>query len=56
METYSNGSSERVRYDVNLNGNNANLSGKVDLGNGFTLTYDIKGNGSNIKAFDIAPS
>lgn len=33
--------------------NNKNVSGEVDLGNGFVLKYDIKGNGSNIKQFEF---
>jgi len=49
---------EIVEYTVFLNGNNANLDGRFtfDTGHdlaGFTLTYDIKGNGSNIKALSI---
>jgi hypothetical protein len=40
-------------FTVNLDGNNANLDGTVDVGNGYFLVYDIKGNGSNIKAFYI---
>jgi hypothetical protein len=52
-ETYSNGKNERVRYEIELHGNNANQDGRYDLGNGFVLIYDIKGNGSNIKNFRI---
>jgi len=52
-KTYSDGAVEIVRYAIPLNGNNANLDGRLDLGNGLTLTYDIKGNGSNIKALEI---
>ena len=33
--------------------NNKNVSGEIDLGNGFVLKYDIKGNGSNIKQFEF---
>jgi len=49
---------EVVRYTIQLNGNNANLDGKYTFGAdhdlaGFTLIYDIKGNGSNIKEFRI---
>jgi hypothetical protein len=40
-------------FTVNLEGNNANLAGTVDIGNGYSLVYDIKGNGSNIKTFYI---
>ncbi|MCL2497396.1 MAG: CehA/McbA family metallohydrolase [Symbiobacteriaceae bacterium] len=55
---YSDGSSKVVQYSVFLNGNNANQSGsyKFEAGHdlaGYTLTYDIKGNGSNIKEFKI---
>jgi len=55
---YSNGTSAVKRYTIELKGNNANLDGKFvfdathELA-GHTLTYDIKGNGSNIKAFCI---
>jgi hypothetical protein len=35
------------------NVNNKNVSGEVDLGNGYRLVYDIKGNGSNVKEFTI---
>ena len=57
-KVYSDGSSEIIRYSINLNGNNANLDCKYifesghDL-EGYTLVYDIKGNGSNIKAFKL---
>jgi len=57
--TYSDGSKEVVKYSINLIGNNANLDGKHKFGAdhklaGYTLTYDIKGNGSNIKEFKLA--
>jgi len=57
-ETYSNGTEQIVRYNINLNGNNANLDGRFTFGidhplTGYTLEYDIKGNGSNIKDFKI---
>ena len=56
--TYLNGETAVMTYSINLNGNNANLDGKYTFGAdhalaGYTLTYDIKGNGSNIKAFSI---
>jgi len=35
------------------NVNNRNVSGEVDLGDGFFLVFDIKGNGSNVKVFEI---
>jgi hypothetical protein len=49
---------EVVEYVIYLDGNNANLSGSYTFDDdhdlaGFTLVYDIKGNGSNIKAFSI---
>jgi len=52
------GASTVVRYVINLNGNNNNLDGRFTFGvghdlQGMTLTYDIKGNGSNIKVFSI---
>lgn len=52
------GTIDVATYIINLNGNNANLSGKYvfsaghDLA-GLTLTYNIKGNGSNIGVFNI---
>ncbi|MCL2752392.1 MAG: hypothetical protein FWE62_06535, partial [Firmicutes bacterium] len=57
-QTYKNGGSEIVRYSINLNGNNANLDGKYKFADdhalaGYTLVYDIKGNGSNIKEFRL---
>jgi len=57
-KTYSDGTAEVVRYSVNLNGNNANQDGKLKFSadhdlSGYTLIYDIKGNGSNIKDFRV---
>jgi len=54
----SDGFGEEVQYSIILKGNNANLDGVhvFETGHdlaGYTLTYDIKGNGSNIKAFSI---
>ncbi|MCL2752274.1 MAG: hypothetical protein FWE62_05915, partial [Firmicutes bacterium] len=55
--TYSDGTSGTELFTFSLNGNNANLDGKYvfDEGmlNGYTLVYDIKGNGSNIKEFKL---
>ena len=50
---------EIVEYSVNLSGNNANLDGRFAFGEdhelaGFTLNYDIKGNGSNIKELRLS--
>jgi len=51
--------SETVEYTIYLNGNNANLDGTFRFGaehelSGYMLRYDIKGNGSNIKAFSLS--
>ena len=51
-ETYSDGSVKVVPYAVQIRANNANIDGRYDLGK-YTLVYDIKGNGSNIKEFRI---
>jgi hypothetical protein len=51
-EVYSNGETKVVPYAVHINANNANVAGSYDLG-AYTLIYDIKGNGSNIKDFRI---
>jgi len=50
---FSDGSTRVVKEEVVLNGNNANLDGKVALDSGYTLVFDIKGNGSNIKALEL---
>jgi len=47
-----NGVVSRVTYSVPIQANNANVSGSYDCGL-FTLVYDIKGNGSNIKKFEV---
>ena len=56
--TFANGETKAAAYTVKLNGNNANLDGKYTFGAdhylaGYTLVYDIKGNGSNIKDFKL---
>ena len=56
---YGDGATEVVEYSIDLSGNNANLDGTYTFKDdiylaGYTLTYDIKGNASNIKAFAIA--
>jgi hypothetical protein len=38
---------------LSTNANNRNISGEVALGDGYFLKFDIKGNGSNIKQFEI---
>jgi len=54
--TYESEATEVKMYSINLSGNNANLDGKYTFGGdhgltGYTLVYDIKGNGSNVKEF-----
>ena len=56
--SYSDGSAAQAVYRVSLNGNNANQDGRYAFDAdhalaGYTLIYDIKGNGSNIKDFRI---
>ena len=51
-ETWSDGAIAVVPYTVELKSNNANVDGSCDLG-AYTLVYDIKGNGSNVKEFRI---
>ncbi|MCL2664227.1 MAG: InlB B-repeat-containing protein [Defluviitaleaceae bacterium] len=51
-EKYSDGTVKIVPYAVEIKANNANIDGKLNLGP-YTLVYDIKGNGSNIKEFKI---
>jgi hypothetical protein len=51
-ETYFDGSTKVIPYAIHINANNANIDGKYDLG-AYTLIYDIKGNGSNIKEFRV---
>jgi len=50
---YSNGETEEIKYWVDLNGNNANLRGEYDLGNGLTLIYDIRDNTRDIRRLEI---
>ena len=49
-ETYDDGTVKTVNHTVTIKKNG---SGSIDLGNGYTLVYDIKGNGSNIKKFEL---
>jgi len=51
-ETYANGEKMIVTRSININASNANVSGRYNLGE-YTLIYDIKGNGSNIKEFRV---
>jgi hypothetical protein len=38
---------------LSTNANNRNIEGEITLGGGYFLKFDIKGNGSNIKVFEI---
>jgi hypothetical protein len=53
LESYADGTSGYVRYEICLDGNNANQKGEYVFGSGplegYTLVYDVKGNGMNIK-------
>ena len=40
-------------FVLSTNANNRNIDGEIALGDGYFLKFDIKGNGSNIKMFDI---
>jgi len=55
--TYSDGTSGTELFTFSVNGNNANLDGRYEFDEGmlkgYTLVYDIKGNGSNIKDFKL---
>ena len=51
-ETLSDGSVEVVDYEIEIAANNINIDGSIDLGV-YKLFFDIKGNGSNIKLFEI---
>jgi len=51
-ENYSNGEMKVVPYSIKISANNANVDGRYDLG-AYTLIYEIKGNGSNIKEFRV---
>ncbi|MCL2164348.1 MAG: hypothetical protein FWH55_08160, partial [Oscillospiraceae bacterium] len=57
IETYFDGSTELFIYSINLNGNNVNIDGRYTFTEGhlkgYTLVYDIKGNGNNIKEFRL---
>ena len=51
-ETWSDGNVKINFHCVNISANNANIEGQYNLG-AYTLIYDIKGNGSNIKEFRV---
>jgi hypothetical protein len=57
METYSDGTTEVVAHAIQIRANNANVDGRHTFADsalkGYTLVYDIKGNGSNIKEFRL---
>ena len=38
---------------LSTSANNRNISGEVAIGDGFFLRFDLKGNGSNIKIFEV---
>jgi len=38
---------------LSTNANNRNIDGKVAIGGGKFLSFDLKGNGSNVKVFKI---
>ena len=40
-------------FILSTNANNLNISREINLGDGYYLVFDIKGNGSNIKDFRI---
>jgi hypothetical protein len=40
-------------FVLSTNANNLNISGEINIGDGYYLVFDIKGNGSNIKDFRI---
>jgi len=55
---YSDGTSAIETFSISLSGNNANLDGVYTFGgghalSGYRLVYDVKGNGSNIKALSL---
>ena len=49
---WSDGDERAVTHSVYLHANNANVDGIYNLG-AYSLIYDIKGNGSNIKDFRV---
>jgi len=44
---------EDREFVLSVNASNRNLTGKIKLDDGCWLNFDIKGNGSNIKVFEI---
>jgi len=55
---YSDGTTKDETFSISLSGNNINQSGQLKFGDdhilsGYTLVYDIKGDGSNIKDFRL---
>jgi hypothetical protein len=48
------GNVEEVFYQIELKGNNANLDGSYSFDNGYKLDFDLKGNGKNIKTFNVS--
>ena len=44
---------EDVEIVLSTNANNRNIEGLVEIADGYFLKFDIKGNGSNIKVFEV---
>ncbi|MCL2137201.1 MAG: hypothetical protein FWH40_06755 [Coriobacteriia bacterium] len=40
-------------FVLSTNANNVNIEGEISLGDGYYLRFDLKGNGSNVKAFEV---
>ena len=40
-------------FILSANANNRNIKGKIDLSDGYYLVFELNGNGSNVKAFEI---
>lgn len=40
-------------FILSTKASNRNISGEITLGDGYFLKFDIKGNGTNIKVFEI---
>lgn len=58
LVTYSDGSTAPMVYSISVAANNNNIDGRYVFGAdhdlaGMTLTYDIRGNGSNVRVFTL---
>ena len=40
-------------FILSIDANNRNINGEIPLGGGYFLQFDIKGNGSNVKEFEV---